>query len=269
MPELPEVETVVRTLERQINGCQITDIKVRYNKIIQEDPNRFVKKLIGQHFCGFSRRGKYLLFEMDDWMFVVHLRMEGKFFLLDENVPYDKHTHVIFQLSNGKQLRYHDTRKFGTMEVLPEDTDFSSFRNLGLEPFDTSFTGDYIHQKRKGKKEPIKSFLLDQHNIAGIGNIYANEILFACKIRPGRSVSRITRDEEEQLVSQTRRILQEAIQAGGTTIRSYTSSLGVTGRFQLHCKVHEQKTCSVCGSAIRVKWIRGRSSYYCPNCQKR
>jgi formamidopyrimidine-DNA glycosylase len=268
MPELPEVETVLRTLEHQIRDQQIMQVQVRWPGVIEGSVPEFCARMEGQHFREFRRRGKYLIFVMDDFLFVSHLRMEGKYFLQDPSEPLSKHVHVCFQLSSGRQLRYHDTRKFGRMTILPKDTDLADFHGLGPEPFDDAFSAAYIHAYRKGRSEPIKSLLLDQSFVAGIGNIYADEILFACGIRPGRSSARLTRKNDEDLVRETRRILQAAIAAGGTTIRTYTSSLGVTGRFQLECMVHEQKQCRVCGSDIHMKWIGGRSSYYCPRCQK-
>ncbi len=268
MPELPEVETVVRTLERQIKDEEILDVIIRYPKMIEGDPEEFRQALISQHFRRFERRGKYLIFRMDDCTLTAHLRMEGKFYIQQDEDPVTRHMHVIFQLKNGRQLRYHDTRKFGRMHIYAADMDFSDFHELGPEPFDEAFSASYIRSYRKGRDIPLKSLLLEQSFTAGIGNIYADEILFACGLRPGRSCRRITRTDEENIVRETRRILREAIAAGGTTIRSYTSSLGVTGLFQLSCKVHEQKTCAVCGSGIRMKRIGGRSSYYCPECQK-
>lgn len=270
MPELPEVETVVRTLKRQIQDRRIEEIEVIYPKMIEGDVGAFQKKLKGQHFRQFMRRGKYILFYMDDVLLVSHLRMEGKYYIQEKEESRDKHMHVIFHLDDGKELRYRDTRKFGRMEILEKDVDLASFHDLGPEPFDEAFNVAYIKSYIKRKKSlPIKSLLLDQHFVAGIGNIYADEILFACSIRPGRSCKRLTKDDMEHIIEHTRRILKEAIKAGGTTIRSYTSSLGVTGLFQLSCLVHEQKTCKVCDSEIKVKWIGGRSSYYCPNCQKK
>ncbi len=268
MPELPEVETVVRTLEHQIRDAEIESVDVRWAKVIEGmDPAAFCSRLAGQHFRTFSRRGKYLLFGMDDCYLIVHLRMEGKFYV-DSKSPLNRHMHVIFHLKDGRQLRYHDTRKFGRMKIVPLDTDFTHFHELGPEPFDPSFTPEYMHEWKRARTEPIKSLLLDQSFVAGIGNIYADEILAASHIRPGRSCARLSRKEEAAIVENTKTILAEAIAAGGTTIRSYTSSLGVTGRFQLYCSVHDQKTCRVCGSPIKVKKIGGRSSYYCPNCQK-
>lgn len=268
MPELPEVETVVRTLEHQIQDEQITDIKVFYDKIIVGNKRSFKKALVGQHFREFDRRGKYLLFKLDDCMLVVHLRMEGKFFIADADDPLNKHIHLYFSLSNGKQLRYQDTRKFGRMEIHPLDVDLSNFHNLGPEPFSKEFSQRYIHEYISGKRLPMKTLLLDQSFVAGVGNIYADEILFACGILPDRSCNNISIEEEKLIVKHTRRILKAAIKAGGTTIRSYTSSLGVTGRFQLQCKVHGQKVCKKCGNEILIKRIGGRSSYYCKSCQK-
>lgn len=268
MPELPEVETVVRTLEHQIRGRKILQVRIFYPKMIEDDPDWFCAALKNQQFNTFRRRGKYLIFGMDDIILVSHLRMEGKFYLQKPQEPLDRHVHVVFDLDDGRQLRYHDTRKFGRMKLYPCDTDFVHFHDLGPEPFWDSFNADYVHNYRKGRKEPLKSLLLDQRFVAGIGNIYADEILAACNLRPGRSCARITRKDEENLVTETRRIMKAAIAAGGTTIRSYTSSLGVTGRFQTECTVHMQKICPRCGGVIKVKYIGGRSSYYCPHCQK-
>lgn len=268
MPELPEVQTVLDTLHHQIQDLVITDVTVFYPKMIHAELESFIHTLKGNAFRRFERRGKYLIFRMDTCTLVSHLRMEGRFYLQAEGEPVNKHMHVIFDLSDGRQMRYMDTRKFGTMELFEADHCFDDFHDLGPEPFDERFSADYIHTYRKGRTLPLKSLLLDQRFVAGIGNIYADEILFACGLRPGRSCSRITRKDEQHLVQETGRILSEAIEAGGTTIRSYVSSLGVTGRFQLSCMVHTKKTCQICGSQIRVKTIGGRSSYYCPHCQK-
>ena len=266
MPELPEVETVVRTLEQQIKNQEIKNVIIRYPKMIEGDSVEFAQRLKNEHFRKFERRGKYLIFRMDTVCLVVHLRMEGKFYLQDTNAPMSKHIHVIFGLQD-KELRYCDTRKFGRMALYPVDKDYTDFHNLGPEPFWDSFNAEYIHQWRKGKKLPLKSMLLDQSFVAGVGNIYADEILAACHLRPGRSCKRITKKDEQHIVTETRRILSAAIQAGGTTIRTYTSSLGVTGRFQLSCIVHAQKECGICHGSTKVKYIGGRSSWYCPRCQ--
>lgn len=268
MPELPEVETVVRTLEYRIKGRRITDVDIRMPKIIEGDPEVFAETLKGQSFREFGRRGKYLLFYMDDCVLVSHLRMEGKYYIQKPDEPFDRHVHVIFRLDDGTELRYHDTRQFGRMSVVSKDQDFSGWHSLGPEPFDDRLTAEYIYRTAKYRNTPLKTLLLDQSFIAGIGNIYADEILASCHLRPGRNCRRITRADAENIRVNTVRIMREAIACGGTTIRSYTSSLGVTGMFQTECTVHMQKICPVCGSEIKVKRIGGRSSYYCPACQK-
>ncbi|MBR4456782.1 MAG: DNA-formamidopyrimidine glycosylase [Solobacterium sp.] len=268
MPELPEVETVVRTLEGMIQGEAIREVEVLFPKMIDRSPEAFRQQLIGRHFLRFSRRGKYLLFYLEDVLLVSHLRMEGKYWLKNETEPLEKHTHVIFTFESGMQLRYHDTRKFGTMELLPVDTDLTHFHGLGPEPFSDAFSEAYIYETAHHRNTPVKSLLLDQSFAAGIGNIYADEICFACGIRPGRNAKRLSRAQCGMISRETRRILSEAIRAGGTTIRSYTSSLGVSGLFQLECMVHTKKTCMICGGEIRHRRIGGRTSYYCPFCQK-
>lgn len=268
MPELPEVETVLRTLEHQIRDLQILAVDILYPKMIKSDLTQFKTKLINQHFRRFERRGKYLIFRMDDVTLVSHLRMEGKYYIQTNDEPIPAHTHVIFHLSNNMQLRYNDTRKFGTMELVDKDYDFTHFRDLGPEPFSSAFHADYVHSYRKKHQTPIKTLLLDQSFVAGIGNIYADEILAACQIRPTIRCNRLKKSDDIHIVEETKRILKEAIALGGTTIRSYTSSLGVTGRFQTNCSVHMQKICQKCQGEIKIKRIGGRSSYYCPHCQK-
>ena len=268
MPELPEVQTVLDTLATKIKNRKIVDIKIRYSPIIECSNTRFKNSLIGQHFRKFKRRGKYLLFEMDDITLVSHLRMEGKYFILDPSVPLSKHDHIIFKLDNGKDLRYNDVRKFGRMELMDKDDDYLEFKKLGPEPFSKYFNLKYCKDYLKNKNKPIKEVLLDQSFVAGIGNIYADEILFAMKVNPKTKANKLTDNNIKDLISNTRRILNKAIKAGGTTIRSYTSSLGVTGRFQLKLNVHTMSKCKVCDNDIKKIVVGGRGTYYCPKCQK-
>ncbi len=268
MPELPEVETVLRTLEDRIKGEAILGVTVRYPKMIDRSPEEFEARLIHHVFETFDRRGKYLIFGLGDITLVSHLRMEGKYYILPEDAPIDKHTHVIFQLKDHRQLRYHDTRKFGTMEILEGKPVLTQFHGLGPEPFDPCADGNYLYSVCQSRRVPIKTLLLDQSVLAGIGNIYADEICFAVKIRPGVSCQRITRKKCDEIMEAARSILKEAIRCGGTTIRSYTSSLGVTGRFQLSCMIHAQKECAICHGPAKTRRIGGRTSYYCPDCQK-
>ncbi|MDO4378365.1 MAG: bifunctional DNA-formamidopyrimidine glycosylase/DNA-(apurinic or apyrimidinic site) lyase [Erysipelotrichia bacterium] len=271
MPELPEVETVLRTLEKQLKGQQIEQVKMFYSKILDNiDENYFIVHLPGQHFVNFERRGKYLLFVLDDYVLVVHLRMEGKFYVYPKDYDQkDKHTHVIFYLNN-MQLHYNDVRKFGRFYLYKKGMPIECINKLGYEPFDENLTGCYLKKYNRHNHQKIKTQLLDQEMIAGIGNIYADEICFQAQINPLRQARFISGEKYDQLINACRLILKEAIKQGGTTIRSYTSSLGVTGLFQLSLKVHnrENENCYKCGNKIIREKVNGRSTYYCPYCQK-
>lgn len=275
MPELPEVETVIRTLEKQLGHPKITNVKVLYDKIIDtSNVATFVEKLVGQRIVAYHRHGKYLVFESEVYYLIAHMRMEGKFYIQTEDEPFDKHTHVFFDLDDGRQLRYHDTRKFGRMYLYDKVSDYRQldcFKNVGKDAFDESLDGLSLYRIAKTKSITLKQFLLDQKNIAGIGNIYADEICFACGLHPCSKVNRLSKKDMEQILYHTRRILNGAIKAGGTTIRSYTSSLKVDGRFQLQLKVHDKKgeSCLVCGSTIEKIQVGGRGTSFCKTCQKR
>ena len=269
MPELPEVETVLRTLEHRIKGQRINDVNIYWNNIIIGDPDTFKKQLIGQHFNKFIRRGKYLLFELDDIVLVSHLRMEGKYYIKQHNVDLEKHEHVVFILDDY-DLKYHDTRKFGKMEIIYKQDNYDLFKNLGVEPLSNKLNYDYCKNYLKNSKKVIKAELLNQKFIAGIGNIYADEILFRIKVLPDRMANTLNKQEINDLVYYTKHILEGAIKAGGTTIKSYTSSLGVSGLFQLELKVHTKKgqPCLNCSTIIKKKVVCKRGTYYCENCQK-
>lgn len=267
MPELPEVETVVRSLEKQLKNKTITDVKVRYKPIVKYNTSKFKKILIGQKFNSFDRRGKYLLFYLDDLILVSHLRMEGKYSINNPCDKLSKHSHVIFTLNNHNELRYNDTRKFGRFEIFPLDTDLSNFKDLGPEPFSKDFNVKYILDYVKHKSIPIKQLLLDQSFVAGVGNIYADEILFKSKINPKLISNRLKDSQAKRIILSTRSILKSAIKQGGTTIKSFSSLNHITGRFQHKLMVHGKQNCRVCSSKIKVIRINGRSTYYCPKCQ--
>ena len=231
----------------------------------------FKNQLIGQTFHSFNRLGKYLIFGLDDYDLVVHLRMEGKFYLynmLCEN----KHIHIVFKLNSGTYMSYHDTRKFGRMYLYPKKEDihaYPCFKNVGYDYMDERVNGMYFYTCVHSLKRNLKSCLLDQSIMAGVGNIYADEICFASGLDPRSRASKLSKKDCEKIVFQTKRILQGATRFGGTTIRSYTSSLGVTGRFQLYLNVHDQTQCKVCHHAIKKLTVSQRGAYLCPNCQKR
>ncbi len=272
MPELPEVETVKRTLERYLVGRKIIDINVYYSKILANvKEEEFKKMLINQTITNMNRRGKWLIFELNDYDLVSHLRMEGKYFLKSPNDEVNKHEHVTFTLDNGKELRYQDTRKFGRMYLFKKGTLYNELplSEIGKEPWDESLTEEYLKEKLKDKKIPIKTSLLDQTIIAGIGNIYADEILFLSSIHPLKSSCKLTRKNRIDIIESTRKILGDAITMGGTTIRSYESDKGVHGRFQQNLLVHTLTTCSQCNGVVEKITVGGRGTYFCKNCQKR
>ena len=268
MPELPEVETVVRTLEKRIKNKKIVDINIRYKPIVKTNPSIFKKTLINQSFRKFDRRGKYLLLYLDDILLVSHLRMEGKYSINNPKDKLSKHSHIIFKLNNGKELRYNDTRKFGRFELYPLDIDLKSFKNLGPEPFSRDFNLNYFRNYIKNKSIPIKTLLLDQSFVAGVGNIYADEILFASNVYPLKRSCRLTDDDIKNIIKYTRSILKSSIKAGGTTIKSFASIDHISGRFQQKLKVHGKDICKVCHNKIVVDRVNGRSTYYCPKCQR-
>lgn len=268
MPELPEVQTVLDTLEKRIKNKKIIDIKIFYKPIVTVPSNKFKKALIGQKFKDFKRRGKYLLFEMNDITLVSHLRMEGKYYIQKSCEPVLKHTHVIFKLDNGYDLRYNDVRKFGRFELIEKKNNYDTFKNLGPEPFSNAFNFKYVKDYFDDLDKPLKEILLDQSFVAGIGNIYADEICFDIGLKPTVKCNKISDEKVHELIRSIKKILKHAIKCGGTTIRSYTSSLGVTGRFQINLKVHTKDKCSICKSSIKKIRVGGRGTYYCPKCQK-
>ncbi len=272
MPEIAEVETVRQTLRKRILRKKIKNVNVLYERMIESDINEFKNNLIGLEFSDILRKGKWLLFEIGDYYLCSHLRMEGKYFIKNHDEEINKHEHVIFTFEDDTELRYHDTRKFGRMNlVLKKDIDtVEGVRKQGIEPIDSSLTKEYLYEHFSKRKLPMKTLLLDQTIISGLGNIYADEVLFASKINPLKLGVEINLEECQRIVDTSKQIIEEAIKCGGTTIKSYTSSLGVTGRFQQNLMVHkrENEQCKECDSTIKRIVVGGRSTYYCENCQK-
>lgn len=270
MPELPEVETVVRTLEMSLLGEEITSIDVHYPKLLEVDSKLPLEALQGMRFKRFHRRGKYLCFEMDSgYSWIVHLRMEGKFNLYQHPVEATKHTHLVFQTENHT-VHYLDTRKFSRMALVENVEAYFVAKGLGLEPWDEMFTPDFLYKKLKGKSQAIKATLLDQSIVVGLGNIYADEVLFDTKIHPKTSSNKITLKQCKELVPTIQATLSRAIQAGGTTVRSYTSSLNVNGLFQINLKAYGRygQPCLRCGTNLDKIKVAGRTSVFCTRCQR-
>ena len=272
MPELPEVETVKETLKKQILGEVIQKVDVYYDKIIIEPTcTLFQKRVIGQTVKDIKRRGKWLLFILNEDILLSHLRMEGRYYLKSEEEVPTKHVHVVFHFASGKALWYCDTRKFGRMYLYHQEEVMQKkpLCDLGLEPWDESLTPSYLKEKLKRKTIPIKTALLDQTIVVGCGNIYANEVLFLSKINPLKKANTLTNNELEILIQNIRSVLEKAIHLGGTTIRSYESSEGVHGRFQNVLFIHEKETCPNCHAKTIKIFVGGRGTYYCPKCQKK
>lgn len=272
MPEIAEVRVVRDTLKKKILKKKITNVKVLYSNIIVGNVDEFVKTLKGRSFEDIKSRGKWLIFDLGEYSVLSHLRMEGKFFYVSKDTELRKHSHIIFELDDEMELRYDDVRKFGRMELVKtsEVDENPSIKKLGIEPDDERLTAEYLLEKFKGKSFIAKQALLNQTIINGLGNIYANEVLFAARISPMRPVGKIDKKEAKDIVKYAREITNKAYEMGGSTIRSYTSSLGVIGHYQDLLKVHgkEGEPCEICGEPIKRKKIEGRSAFYCDKCQK-
>lgn len=274
MPELPEVETVRKVLEKKVVGEKIKEVYVYYSKIIEEPSvEEFKEKLKGKTITAMDRRGKWLIFVLDDTYYLLtHLRMEGRFFFRNHDDEVSRHEHVAFLFESGLELRYNDTRKFGRMYLLKKDDAFKvkPLNELGKEPWDKTLTEDYLLASYKMRRLPIKTVLLDQSIITGIGNIYADEILKMSSLYPLTPANELTRRDCTNIINNTKDVLNKALASGGTTIRSYESSEGVHGRFQNQLLVHskEGEDCPSCGSKIVKIRVGGRGTYYCPNCQR-
>ncbi len=271
MPELPEVETVKNGLIKKVKNKKITKCQVLYEGIIAyPSKEEFIKNIENQTINDIQRRGKFLMFVLDNYYLISHLRMEGKYFIKKPTEALNKHDHVIFTLNNCEELRYNDTRKFGKMHLVKKDElELTPISKLGLEPWDKSLTEKYLKEKLN-KNKAIKTLLLDQSIITGIGNIYADEILFLSKIHPETKGQNLNKKNREDIIKYTKEVLEKSIALGGTTIHTYTAVDGITGRFQQELLVHGKlnKPCPNCQEKIIKIVVNTRGTYYCPNCQK-
>ncbi len=273
MPELPEVETIKNKLKELVLNKRIIDVNIMYPNIIEYPSTlEFKKQIKNQTINDIKRRGKWLMFELDSHYLLSHLRMEGRYIIRNKKEQYDKHEHVSFILDDNTELRYKDTRKFGRMHLIKKEeiTLKKPLNELGLEPFDNQLNIDYLKGKYRMKKLPIKTVLLDQSIITGIGNIYADEILFLSRVNPLTKCLDLNDKELENIIKYTKQVLNNAIKLGGTTIRSYEQVEGVHGNFQDNLLVHnkEGEKCPNCANKIIKIKVGGRGTYYCSNCQK-
>ena len=273
MPELPEVETVRRGLEKLILGKKISNINIRYPKMIKTDLPEFQKEMPGQVIQSMGRRGKYLLFYLSDKVLISHLRMEGKYFYYPDQVPERKHAHILIHFEDGGTLVYEDVRKFGTMELpAPEllEAYFVS-KKLGPEPTEQDFDLEIFRGALKKSKKPIKSHLLDQTLVTGLGNIYVDEVLWRAKVHPSRTSNSLSTQEARKVHDEIIKVLGEAVEKGGSTIRTYTNAFGEDGTMQEFHQVYDKtgQACSRCGAIIEKIQLGGRGTHFCPKCQRR
>ncbi|MRH42890.1 DNA-formamidopyrimidine glycosylase [Aquibacillus halophilus] len=274
MPELPEVETVRKTLKQLVLNKTINDISIFWPKIIKQpdDVEEFKHLVIGQTIMDIERKGKFLLFQLNEYVLVSHLRMEGKYGVFNHQEPVSKHTHVIFHFREGDELRYNDVRKFGTMHLFRKGEELVSkpLNQLGPDPFEEKFILNDFFDKIHKSERAIKNILLDQSVVAGLGNIYVDETLYRARIHPLRKGSQLSKTEVESLQHFSIETLAEAVKQGGTTIRSYVNSQGQIGMFQqqLFAYGQENKPCKNCGTMISKIKVGGRGTHFCASCQK-
>lgn len=273
MPELPEVEQIKRTLASKIEGCRIDQVEVLLARIIRapQDSQAFSHLLTGKVIQRLERRGKYLLVRLSDhWTMVVHLRMTGQLLFVEPSVEV-RFARIIFSLSNGYRLCYADNRTLGTIHLLPDQElhTIGGLAGLGPEPFAAELTPQSLAARAQGRRIAIKSMLLDQRVIAGIGNIYADESLFAARIHPQRPAGTLTLDEWGNLLVAVREVLSQAIAHNGTTFRNYRDGNGEKGGNQFYLQAYgkQGKPCSQCGTAMVRITVGGRGTCFCPQCQ--
>ncbi|NJP37022.1 DNA-formamidopyrimidine glycosylase [Alkalicoccus luteus] len=272
MPELPEVETVRQTLNQLIKKKTIEDVVITLPRIIQkpDDVEAFRTMLQGQTFHLVERRGKFLRLLLDDYVLVSHLRMEGRYGMFEKEDPVDKHTHVRFVFTDGSELRYTDVRQFGTMHIFEAGTDLTELplRQLGPEPLEKNFTPDVLKGRLKSSRA-VKTQLLDQTKLVGLGNIYVDEALFSAGIHPETVSSELSDEQIRRLHKCIVRTLADAIAAGGSSVKSYVNGQGEMGMFQQQLNVYGRKNepCKHCGEPIIRFTVGGRGTHICPRCQ--
>lgn len=276
MPELPEVETVRRGLADLTLAVPMGGGEVLHPKTVAypPDPHEFISGLVGQSLQAWSRRGKYLIGELNQrgWL-VVHLRMTGQLFWLPQDTPLAKHTRVRLFFESGQELRFVDQRTFGRMWWLPDQALFTelmpTLAGLGPEPLGPDFTVSHLTAKLGYPRKPIKNALLDQALIAGIGNIYADEALFLAQIHPQACCCDLTPTQVKHLHQQIKAVLKLSLEVGGTTFNTFTSVEGINGNYGGQAWVYGRKgePCRVCQTPIQQLRLGGRSAHFCPQCQ--
>ena len=269
MPELPEVETTRRGLLPHVESHRVLAVTLRRPDLRWPVPTALQEILPGQRITRIERRAKYLLLHTAVGSALIHLGMSGSLRVLASSLPAGQHDHYDLLLDSGRVLRYTDQRRFGCLLWQAPGTLHPLLATLGPEPLSAEFDGDYLWHRAHGRSAPIKTFLMDQRIVVGVGNIYAAEALFAAAIHPLRGAGRVSRARCAALADAVKRILGFAIARGGTTLRDFISPDGVPGYFEQELSVYGRagQPCKVCGHALRVIALGQRSSFYCPHCQ--
>ena len=268
MPELPEVETIRRDLEKNILHKTFRSVKILDPLVVRSSQKDFIRNITGSGVQAIIRKGKALVIELSKENFLlVQLMMTGQ--LLTQSKP-DKHTRVNFEFTDGSRLLYNDQRRFGQLRVIKNFSQVKYLNILGPEPFEKNFNAQYIFEKTRGSKRPIKNLLLDHTFVAGIGNIYACEILFRCGISPKRFAGKITQAQAKAIYKISIQVLTEAIKNRGSSIRNYRDASGQKGRFNKLIQVYarEDESCLKCQTLVKRIIQAGRSTFYCSHCQK-
>lgn len=271
MPELPEVETTRRGISPWLIGQRVASAKIRNPGLRWPIPDDLADQLIGGEIKAVRRRSKYLLVEFEHGTALIHLGMSGSLRLADPRDAFRKHDHWCWTLDSGKQLRYHDPRRFGALLWLKDDPLIHPLlAGLGPEPLQDDFTGRHLWQLARGRKAPVKNFIMDAHVVVGVGNIYASESLYRAGIHPARAAGRVSQSRYDLLADSIVEVLREAIDSGGSTLRDYVNGSGNPGYFQQKLDVYGRsgEACRRCGETIASRKIGQRSSFYCPACQR-
>jgi formamidopyrimidine-DNA glycosylase len=271
MPELPEVETTRRGLAPHVLGRRVSAVIVRKRQLRWAIPRALEARLPGQEIRSLTRRAKYLLTTTDAGTMIAHLGMSGSFRVVRAGHPCGAHDHVDIVLDSGWALRYNDPRRFGCLLWTRGDPlHHKLLRSLGPEPLEQGFDGDYLYRISRGRKASVKPFLMDAHVVVGVGNIYASECLHRAGIHPRRPAGRVGLDRMRGLAQAVQQVLNQAIQAGGTTLRDFVREDGQPGYFAQSLLVYGRAglPCFTCGQAIRQEVMGQRASYFCPGCQR-
>lgn len=270
MPELPEVETTKRGIAAHITGRTIASVTVRESRMRWPVPRDLAQQLENHTVLDISRRAKYLLFQLKHGFFMIHLGMSGSLRIVDRDTPLQKHDHIDIALDD-KILRFNDPRRFGSVLWLGANPfEHELLARLGPEPLSEHFDGDYLFQQSRKKKLAAKHFIMDNHVVVGVGNIYANEALFISGVRPGRAAGRLSRAQCDRLARAIVEVLDASITMGGTTLRDFVGGDGKPGYFQQTLRVYDRagEPCRTCDTLIKHARQGQRSTYYCPQCQQ-